>query len=115
MRRSAVLAAVAGCLPLGGCAAVDLPLAGVGVGADGAPYALFRPCGDDAYRGPHLDGRPRGGGDGPVTTGWDVRKEDLHGDTEFPCSRRPRAGGPGTGASGGCSPATGTSWASGTT
>ncbi|MGQ4415994.1 hypothetical protein ACN6LA_001417 [Streptomyces sp. SAS_269] len=89
MRRSAVLATGAGCLLLGGCTAVDLPLAGVGVGADGAPYALIRPCGDDGYQGPHLDGRARGGGAGPVTAGWDVRKEDLHGDADFPLSTPP--------------------------
>lgn len=71
-------------LLLSGCGAVDLPLAGVRVGADGTPYAVFRPCGDDAYQGPSLEGRPRGGGDGPVTTGWDSRSEGLHGDTEFP-------------------------------
>ncbi|MFJ9830720.1 hypothetical protein ACIRU2_04795 [Streptomyces sp. NPDC101169] len=87
---------------------------GVGIGADGAPYALIRPCGDDACQGPHLVGRPRGGGEGPVTTGGDVRQEGLHGDADFPLftppgSRRARHRG------GGCSPATGASWASGTT
>ncbi|MFE5403918.1 hypothetical protein ACFQ9Z_21720 [Streptomyces sp. NPDC056580] len=83
-RGVAVMGAVAWCLLLGGCAAVDPPPAGVGAGADGAPYAPVRPCGDDGYRGPHLDGRARGGGEGPVTTGWDVRRQDLHGDAEFP-------------------------------
>lgn len=86
MRRTGAVAAgvVGGVLLLGGCAAVDLPLAGVRVGTDGTPYAVFRPCGDDGYRGPHLDGRERGAGDGPVTTGWDARKEGLRGDADFP-------------------------------
>ncbi|SOD83316.1 hypothetical protein [Streptomyces sp. Ag109_G2-15] len=81
---AAVLGGVSGMLLLSGCTAVDLPLAGVRVGADGVPYALFRPCGGDGYQGPSLDGRARHGGGGPVTTGWDVRKEGLHGDAEFP-------------------------------
>ncbi|MFJ3717681.1 hypothetical protein [Streptomyces sp. NPDC090057] len=84
MRGSAVVATVAGRLLPGGCAAVDLPPAGVGTGADGAPYALIRPCGADAHQGPRQDGRPRGGGEGPVTTGGDVRQEGLHGDADFP-------------------------------
>lgn len=83
-RAAGVFGVVGGVLVLSGCAAVDLPLAGVRLGADGVAYALFRPCGDDGYQGPHLDGRARGGGEGPVTTGWDVRKEALHGDAEFP-------------------------------
>ncbi|MER5909979.1 hypothetical protein ABT124_05570 [Streptomyces sp. NPDC001982] len=36
---AALLGTVAEALLLSGCAAVDLPLAGVRVGADGAPYA----------------------------------------------------------------------------
>ncbi|MEV6836074.1 hypothetical protein AB0N17_16415 [Streptomyces sp. NPDC051133] len=86
MRRTgAVVVGVAGAmLLLGGCAAVDLPLAGVRIGADGTPYAVFRPCGGDAYQGPFLDGRAHGAGEGPVTTGWDSRKEGLHGDAGFP-------------------------------
>ncbi|WP_234342539.1 hypothetical protein [Streptomyces sp. NRRL B-3648] len=73
-----------GMLLLSGCAAVDLPLTGVRAGADGTPYAVFRPCGEDGYQGPHLDGRTRGEGDGPITTGWGSKKEGLHGDAEFP-------------------------------
>ncbi|MEU0008557.1 hypothetical protein ABZ079_30960 [Streptomyces sp. NPDC006314] len=86
MRRARVMAAgvTGGMLLLSGCTAVDLPLAGVRVGTDGTPYAVFRPCGDDGYQGPHLDGRRRGAGDGPVTTGWDARREGLHGDAGFP-------------------------------
>ncbi|MFJ4525085.1 hypothetical protein ACIP4Y_29720 [Streptomyces sp. NPDC088810] len=86
MRRTGAVAVgiVGGMLLLSGCAAVDLPLAGVRAGADGTPYAVFRPCGDDSYQGPRLDGRARGGGEGPVTTGWDAKKEGLHGDAEFP-------------------------------
>ncbi|MEU9441810.1 hypothetical protein AB0D42_13015 [Streptomyces sp. NPDC048304] len=85
MRRTGAVAAgiAGGMLLLSGCAAVDLPLAGVRAGTDGTPYAVFRPCGDDAYQGPSLEGRPRGG-DGSATTGWDARSEGLHGDTEFP-------------------------------
>ncbi|GGW74678.1 hypothetical protein GCM10010503_60420 [Streptomyces lucensis JCM 4490] len=86
MRHTGAVAAgiVGGMLLLSGCGAVDLPLAGVRAGADGTPYAVLRPCGDDAYRGPYLEGRARGAGDGPVTTGWDTRKKGLHGDTGFP-------------------------------
>ncbi|MGQ5639844.1 MULTISPECIES: hypothetical protein [unclassified Streptomyces] len=86
MRRTGAVAAgiAGGMLLLSGCGAVDLPLAGVRVGTDGTPYAVFRPCGDDTYRGPSLEGRARGGGDGPVTTGWDSRREGLRGDAEFP-------------------------------
>ncbi|BCM69684.1 MULTISPECIES: hypothetical protein [Streptomyces] len=86
MRRTGAVAAgiVGGMLLLSGCGAVDLPLAGVRIAADGTPYAVFRPCGDDGYRGPHLDGRPRGGGEGPVTTGWDTDREGLRGDADFP-------------------------------
>ncbi|MEU2053720.1 hypothetical protein [Streptomyces bungoensis] len=86
MRHTGAVAAgiVGGMLLLSGCAAVDLPLAGVRVAPDGTPYAVFRPCGDDDYQGPHLDGRPRGGADGPVTTGWDSRREKLRGDADFP-------------------------------
>ncbi|MFJ3308084.1 hypothetical protein ACIPSA_34370 [Streptomyces sp. NPDC086549] len=93
MRRAGAAAAgvVAGALLLSGCAAVDLPLAGVRAGADGKPYALIRPCGDDEYRTPSLDGWAEGGGDGPVTTGWDVRKEKLSGDAEFPLFSPPDA------------------------
>ncbi|MCT9007182.1 hypothetical protein [Streptomyces rhizosphaerihabitans] len=86
MRRAGTAAAgvVAGALLLSGCGAVDLPLAGVRMGADGVPYALIRPCGDDTYRKPSLDGWAGGDGNGPATTGWDVRKEELSGDAEFP-------------------------------
>ncbi|MEV6485328.1 hypothetical protein [Streptomyces sp. NPDC051576] len=80
---AAVLGTVAGALVLSGCAAVDLPLAGVRLGADGMPYALIRPCGDDDYQSPSLDGWAGGAEEGPVTTGWDVRKEKLSGDAEF--------------------------------
>lgn len=83
--------AVAGALLLGGCGAVDLPLAGVRLGADGVPYALIRPCGDDTYRTPSLDGRAEGAGKGPATTGWDVREEKLSGDAEFPLFQPPAA------------------------
>ena len=84
-RRAAAVAGVAaGCLLLSGCGAVDLPLAGVRLGADGVPRALIRPCGDDSYQSPSLDGWARGIDEGPVTTGWDVRKEKLSGDAEFP-------------------------------
>ncbi|OIJ68007.1 hypothetical protein WN71_010610 [Streptomyces mangrovisoli] len=69
---------------LTGCAAVDLPLAGVWMGADRVPRALIRPCGDDSYRRPSLDGRAAGAQEGPVTTGWDVRLEKLSGDAWFP-------------------------------
>ncbi|GAB1338001.1 hypothetical protein ACE1SV_45910 [Streptomyces sp. E-15] len=84
----AVAAAIAGGMLLpSGCGAVDLPLAGVRAAPDGTPYAVFRPCGDDTYRGPHLDGRPRGAGDGPVTTGRDTDRRGLRGDTAFPLRR----------------------------
>ncbi|MFF7983799.1 hypothetical protein ACFZDK_32590 [Streptomyces sp. NPDC007901] len=87
MRRTtgaaAVLGTVAGALLLSGCGAVDLPLAAVRAGADGAPYALIRPCGDDHYQGLSLDGRARGAADGPVTTGWDIKGERA-GDAGFP-------------------------------
>ncbi|WP_199827472.1 hypothetical protein [Streptomyces xylophagus] len=82
-RVAAVAGVAAGCLLLSGCGAVDLPLAGVRLGADGMPYALIRPCGDDSYRKPSLGGWAKGIDDGPVTTGWDVRKEKLSGDAEF--------------------------------
>jgi hypothetical protein len=93
MRRTgpAVAGAVAGCLLLSGCGAVDLPLAGIRVGADGAPHALIRPCGDDTYRKPSLDGWAGAADDGPATTGWDVRKEKLGGDAEFPLFSPPVA------------------------
>ncbi|WP_329258171.1 hypothetical protein OG223_36775 [Streptomyces sp. NBC_01478] len=82
---------VAGGLLLSGCAAVDLPLAGVRVGADGVAWALVRPCGDDSYQSPSLDGWAVAAEDGPVTTGWDVRKEKLSGDAEFPLFSPPAA------------------------
>ncbi|MCF3136028.1 hypothetical protein [Streptomyces olivochromogenes] len=93
MRRAGATAAgvVAGALLLTGCAAVDLPLAGVRMGADGVPYALIRPCGDDGYGLPSLDGWARGAADGPVTTGWDVEKEELSGDASFPLFSPPQA------------------------
>ncbi|MEV0736454.1 hypothetical protein AB0I51_10865 [Streptomyces sp. NPDC050549] len=95
MRRTrgtaAVLGTAAGALLLGGCTAVDLPLAGVRLGADGVPQALIRPCGDDSYRSPSLDGWARGIDEGPVTAGWDVRKEKLSGDAEFPLFSPPAA------------------------
>lgn len=75
---------------LSGCTAVDLPLAGVRVGANGAPYALLRPCGDDGYRTPGLDGSV---GEGPVTTGWLVKKTKLSGDADFPLFSPPAAWG----------------------
>ncbi|MFI6459851.1 hypothetical protein [Streptomyces sp. NPDC050528] len=88
---AAVLGTVAGALVLSGCAAVDLPLAGIRLGADGAPYALIRPCGDDSYQSPSLDGTTASAQGGPVTTGWDVRKEKLRGDVEFPLFSPPAA------------------------
>ncbi|MFJ9631162.1 hypothetical protein ACIRU8_25970 [Streptomyces sp. NPDC101175] len=88
---AAVLGTVVGALVLSGCGAVDLPLAGVRLGADGAPYALIRPCGDDSYRKPSLDGSAKSIDDGPVTTGWDVAKEELTGDAEFPLFSPPAA------------------------
>ncbi|MET9451198.1 hypothetical protein [Streptomyces cinerochromogenes] len=86
MRRTGAVAAgiVGGMLLLSGCGAVDLPLAGVRVAADGTPYAMVRPCGDDSYQSPSLDGRARAGEEGPVTTGWDAKKEGLRGDADFP-------------------------------
>ncbi|MGW0514889.1 hypothetical protein ACWD1W_37695 [Streptomyces olivaceoviridis] len=93
MRRTGAVAAgiAGGMLLLSGCGAVDLPLAGVRAAPDGTPYAVFRPCGDDSYRGPDLDGRPRGAGKGPVTTGWDAKKEGLRGDADFPLFDPPAA------------------------
>ncbi|MFF4350773.1 hypothetical protein [Streptomyces sp. NPDC001530] len=93
MRRrwAAVLGVSAGTVLLSGCAAVDLPLAGVRVAADGVPYALIRPCGDDRYQGPSLDGRARGAENGPATTGWDVKKDELRGDADFPLFSPPDA------------------------
>lgn len=83
---------VCGMVSLTGCGADVLPLAGVRAGTDGAPYALLRPCGDDSYRGLALDGRPDDvGADGPVTTGWDVRRKSLSGDAEFPLFSPPDA------------------------
>ncbi|MEU0968529.1 hypothetical protein ABZ357_25010 [Streptomyces sp. NPDC005917] len=88
MRRTtgaaAVLGTAAGAWLLSGCGAVDLPLAGVRLGADGTAYALIRPCGDDGYQGLWLDGWAKGAAeDGPPTTGWDIKGE-LSGDAEFP-------------------------------
>ncbi|WP_229703430.1 hypothetical protein [Streptomyces albiflavescens] len=80
---AAVLGVSAGALLLSGCGAVDLPLAAVRMGTDGAPRALIRPCGDDTYRGAALDGRPRSGGKGPATGGWDTKGEHG-GDAAFP-------------------------------
>ena len=51
-----MLGTAAGAVLLSGCGAVDLPLAAVRAGADGTPYALIRPCGDDHYQGLSLDG-----------------------------------------------------------
>ncbi|MGW2523368.1 hypothetical protein ACWC09_41570 [Streptomyces sp. NPDC001617] len=86
MRRAgaALAGVVGGVLLLSGCGAVDLPLAGVRVGAGGAPYALIRPCGDDEYMKPWLDGWAGAAEDGPTATGWEVKKENLHGDADFP-------------------------------
>ncbi|MBK3578991.1 hypothetical protein JHN63_35360 [Streptomyces sp. MBT65] len=88
---AAVLGTVVGALVLSGCGAIDLPLAGVRLGADGAPRALIRPCGDDSYQSPSLDGWAVAAEGGPVTTGWDVRKEELSGDAEFPLFSPPAA------------------------
>ncbi|MGW1160598.1 hypothetical protein ACWD5Q_16385 [Streptomyces sp. NPDC002513] len=84
MRRTvlAVAGAVGATALLSGCAAVDLPLAAVGPGADGAPNALIRPCGDDAYQGPALDGQADSAAGGLVTTGWDTEGEHT-GDAVF--------------------------------
>ncbi|MGW7410429.1 hypothetical protein ACWGI9_43345 [Streptomyces sp. NPDC054833] len=90
-RTGAAVGVVAGALLLSGCAAVDLPLAGVRMGANGVPYALIRPCGSDSYRTPSLDGWAKGAEDGPATTGWDVRKEKLSGDARFPLFSPPHA------------------------
>ncbi|MER7566567.1 hypothetical protein ACGFWE_35545 [Streptomyces sp. NPDC048523] len=92
MRRGffAVAGVVVGVGLLSGCTAVDLPLAGVRAGADGAPYGLFRPCGDDSYRTPGLDGSA---GDGPVSTGWSVKSTKLSGDADFPLFSPPPAWG----------------------
>ncbi|MFD0394890.1 hypothetical protein ACFQ3Z_32120 [Streptomyces nogalater] len=111
MRHTGAVAAgiAGGMLVLSGCSAVELPLAGVRAAPDGTPYAVLRPCGGDDYGNPSLDGWPRGANDGPVTTGWDVRKEGLRGAADFPCSCRPPAGPPGTGARSGCCPGTTTS------
>ncbi len=86
MRHTGAVAAgiAGGMLLLSGCGAVDLPLAGVRAAPDGTPYAVFRPCGDDGYRSPYLDGRPHGGAEGPVTTGWDAGTEGLRGTADFP-------------------------------
>ena len=89
-RVAALLGTVAGALLLSGCAAGDLPLAGVRVGADGAPYALIRPCGNDSYQGLALDGRPGGVDEGPVTSGWDAEGE-RSGDAGFPLFSPPDA------------------------
>ncbi|MGW7205309.1 hypothetical protein [Streptomyces sp. NPDC054837] len=78
----------AGALSLSGCAAVDLPLAGVRAGADGVPHALLRPCGDDSYRKPTLQGAAR---DGLVGTVWAVRSTKLDGDADFPLFSPPSA------------------------
>ncbi|MDN3025075.1 hypothetical protein [Streptomyces sp. S.PB5] len=69
---------------LSGCSAVDLPLAGVRIEANGAPHALLRPCGDDEYINPSLDGWTGSAEDGTSTTGWEVDKENLQGDADFP-------------------------------
>jgi hypothetical protein len=82
-RRIAVAGVVVGVALLSGCGAVDLPLAAVRVGADGVPWALIRPCGDDSYRGPDLGDQPRGDEEAPVTSGWDTEGERA-GDAEFP-------------------------------
>ncbi|MDN3263121.1 hypothetical protein QWJ26_25570 [Streptomyces sp. CSDS2] len=86
MRHTGAVAAgiAVGMLVLSGCSALDLPLAGIRAAPDGTPHAVFRPCGDDGYRNPSLDGRPRGGEDGPVTTGWDAGQEGLRGPADFP-------------------------------
>jgi hypothetical protein len=51
-------------------------------------YALLRPCGDDSYRTPRLDGTV---GDGPVSTGWLVKETKLSGDVDFPLFSPPAA------------------------
>jgi hypothetical protein len=90
MRRGffAVAGVVVGVGLLSGCAAVDLPLAGVRAGANGTPYGLLRPCGEDSYRTPGLDGSV---GDGPVSTGWSVKRTKLSGDVDFPLFSPPPA------------------------
>ncbi|GGL96622.1 hypothetical protein GCM10010129_45560 [Streptomyces fumigatiscleroticus] len=87
-----MLGGVAGAVVLlSGCAAVDLPLAAVRTDADGVPWALVRPCGDDDYLGPRLQGRAAGAAqDAAVTSGWSVRGE-RDGDTEFPLFSPPAA------------------------
>ncbi|PWI20480.1 hypothetical protein DI272_15180 [Streptomyces sp. Act143] len=75
---------------LGGCAAVDLPLAAVRVGADGRPWALIRPCGDDSYREPDLEGRAGRTEAGAVASGWSTDGE-AEGDDEFPLFAPPPA------------------------
>lgn len=75
---------VGGVLTLTGCGAVDLPLAGVRVAADASAWALIRPCGDDDYRTPSLDGWAGAAGNGASTTGWEVKQEKLRGDADFP-------------------------------
>ncbi|SNX64249.1 hypothetical protein SAMN06272735_6065 [Streptomyces sp. TLI_55] len=86
----AVLGAVAGALLLSGCTAVDLPLAAVRIGADGQPWALIRPCGDDSYLEPDLEGRAGRTESGAVASGWSTDGE-AEGDAEFPLFTPPPA------------------------
>jgi hypothetical protein len=84
---------VAGTLLLTGCAAVDLPLAAVLKGTDGEPEVLLRPCGDDAYRGPSLEGQADGGRASASTTGWQA-KGTRSGEARFPLFSPPAAWSP---------------------
>jgi hypothetical protein len=80
----AMVGVAVGALLLSGCGAVDLPLAAVQVGADGVPYALIRPCGDDRVQGLSLTGTKAKDGSGPNLSGWRVPDTVRPGDADFP-------------------------------
>ncbi|MGW1214640.1 hypothetical protein ACWD5F_33945 [Streptomyces sp. NPDC002499] len=93
MRRSgvAVAGAVAGCLLLSGCGAIDLPLAAVGVDATGAPQAVLRPCGDDLIQGLSLVGAPADTESERNYSGWRVPGKRHGTDAGFPLFAPPSA------------------------
>ncbi|MDX2606652.1 hypothetical protein PV379_35500, partial [Streptomyces caniscabiei] len=80
---------------LSGCSPEVLPLAAVAVDDDGTPRVLVRPCGDDTYAQPMVEGwagsyEEKPAADEADTTVWETDGA-WSGDVEFPLFSPPAA------------------------
>ncbi|MFF9034816.1 hypothetical protein ACF090_05020 [Streptomyces sp. NPDC014892] len=90
-----VVGALAAVVVLSGCGPEVLPLAAVAVDGDGTPRVLVRPCGDDTYEAPTVEGwagsyKEKPGADEADTTVW-ATTGAWSGDVEFPLFSPPAA------------------------